>query len=29
MIATGEIVDAKTVVLVQYLSQRMQDVARS
>jgi hypothetical protein len=29
MIATGEIFDAKTVVLVQYLSQRMQDVARS
>ena len=29
MIATGEIVDAKTVVLVQYLSHRMQDVARS
>jgi nudix-type nucleoside diphosphatase (YffH/AdpP family) len=29
MIATGEIVDAKTVVLVQYLSNRMQDVARS
>jgi GDP-mannose pyrophosphatase NudK len=28
MIATGEIVDAKTVVLVQYLSHRMQDVAR-
>ena len=27
MIATGEIVDAKTVVLVQYLSRRMQDVA--
>ena len=29
MIATGEIVDAKTVVLVQYLSHRMQDVGRS
>jgi GDP-mannose pyrophosphatase NudK len=28
MIATGEIVDAKTVVLVQYLSHRMQDAAR-
>ena len=29
MIATGEIVDAKTVVLVQYLSRRMQEVADS
>jgi GDP-mannose pyrophosphatase NudK len=29
MIATGEIVDAKTVVLVQCLSNRMQDAARS
>jgi GDP-mannose pyrophosphatase NudK len=28
MIATGEIVDAKTVVLVQHLSHRMQDAAR-
>jgi GDP-mannose pyrophosphatase NudK len=28
MIVTGEIVDAKTVVLVQYLSHRMQDPAR-
>ena len=28
MIGTGEIVDAKTVVLVQYLSHRMQDAAR-
>jgi hypothetical protein len=29
MIVTGEIVDAKTVVLVQYLSRRMQDTARA
>ena len=29
MIGTGEIVDAKTVVLVQHLSHRMQDAARS
>ena len=29
MIASGEIVDAKTVVLIQYLSHRMQDAARS
>jgi hypothetical protein len=29
MIATGEIVDAKTVVLIQYLSHRIQDVVRS
>jgi hypothetical protein len=29
MIATGQIVDAKTVVLVQYLSNRIQDAARS
>jgi GDP-mannose pyrophosphatase NudK len=29
MIMTGEIVDAKTVVLVQYLSRRMQDTARA
>jgi GDP-mannose pyrophosphatase NudK len=28
MIGTGEIVDAKTVVLVQHLSHRMQDAAR-
>jgi 8-oxo-dGTP pyrophosphatase MutT (NUDIX family) len=28
MIATGQIVDAKTVVLVQYLSHRIQDAAR-
>ncbi len=29
MIVAGEIVDAKTVVLVQYLSRRMQDTARA
>jgi hypothetical protein len=29
MIATGQIVDAKTIVLVQYLSNRNQDAARS
>jgi hypothetical protein len=29
MVATGEIIDAKTVILIQYLRDRMQAAARS